>query len=266
MGMKQIIWRSRTNLTFWTLIKTHLLNGISKDWLRFYSFFMIVVGAQISEYLLEKSRVVFHSYGEQNFHIFYYLIAGLEDTYAQKYYLVNKETRRAVKFNYLKQPSPLHEISELREKIRLKDKYDEMLNAMNYIAFMDREQVDLFSALIGILHVGNLRFRANDEGYAVFVETEDSKLALTAISRLLGINSVALVVAMTSSAPTLAGGREEFVRNFTLGAALDTRDAMAKHVYSKVFSWLIFKINRTLMCDKNYGSFIKKIGSYMLFK
>ena len=73
----------------------------------------------------------------------------------------------------------------LRDKIRLREKFDELINAMNYIAFMETEQNDLFSALIGILHVGNLSFQSNDEGYAKFVESTDSKFALNAITVIL---------------------------------------------------------------------------------
>jgi myosin heavy subunit len=103
----------------------------------------------------------------------------------------------------------------------------------------------MFAILIGILHVGNLRFKANEDGYAKFVYTSDAQHTLLAISTLLGLNASALIESLTSSTP-MAGGRDEFQRNHTLEGALDARDALAKHVYFKLFTWLVDKINRTL--------------------
>lgn len=63
----------------------------------------LIVGAQISEYLLEKSRIVSQTSDERNYHIFYELLCGLTDDQKQRYGLLESN-----KYFYLNQVSINH--------------------------------------------------------------------------------------------------------------------------------------------------------------
>lgn len=57
---------------------------------------LLVKGAKINEYLLEKSRVVHQDEGERNFHIFYCMLAGISAQDKEMYGLLDPTQYRWV--------------------------------------------------------------------------------------------------------------------------------------------------------------------------
>lgn len=58
----------------------------------------VILGAKVTEYLLEKSRIVTQAPDERNYHVFYELLAGLSDENKLKYGLLSAD-----KYFYLNQ-------------------------------------------------------------------------------------------------------------------------------------------------------------------
>lgn len=58
----------------------------------------VIIGAKITEYLLEKSRIVTQASEERNYHVFYEMLRGLPTEQREKYGLLTPE-----KYFYLNQ-------------------------------------------------------------------------------------------------------------------------------------------------------------------
>ena len=50
-----------------------------------------IIGAKLSDFLLEKSRIVTHSNDERNYHVFYELLEGFDSEEKRKYGLTSPE-------------------------------------------------------------------------------------------------------------------------------------------------------------------------------
>ncbi|XP_071171569.1 myosin-IIIb-like isoform X1 [Mytilus edulis] len=191
-----------------------------------------VIGAKISEYLLERSRLVRQNPGEENFHIFYYMFAGLTTEYQQRFHLQKPENYR-----YLSNGASCLK----NEKKSLKGNYEDLRNSLDLVGFTDEEQENMFNMIAAVLNLGNVQFGMDDDE-ASFVEDDNSFIKVA--SALLGIPTEEVAGTLTSIVTYTRG--EEVKRNYTQQQAQDARDAIAKAIYGRMFGWIVNKINQLL--------------------
>ncbi|KAG8636839.1 hypothetical protein MANES_15G047900v8 [Manihot esculenta] len=185
-----------------------------------------ISGAAIRTYLLERSRVCQVSDPERNYHCFYMLCAA---------------------------PQELDGMDESNEYLTTR-------RAMDVVGISTDEQDAIFRVVAAILHLGNVEFTKGDELDSSTPKDDKARFHLKIAAELFMCNEKSLEDSLCKR--VIVTRDESITKTLDPAAATVNRDALAKTVYSRLFDWLVNKINNSIGQDPNSKSLIGILDIY----
>uniref|UniRef100_A0A669AZT7 Unconventional myosin-Va n=1 Tax=Oreochromis niloticus TaxID=8128 RepID=A0A669AZT7_ORENI len=206
-----------------------------------------IIGANMRTYLLEKSRVVFQADEERNYHIFYQLCASahLPEFKALKLSSAND-------FLYTRQGrSPVIDgVDDTKELCTTR-------NAFSLLGINESYQMGLFQVLAAILHLGNVEIKDRDADSSVI---PPNNRHLMAFCELVGVTYQDMSQWLCHR--KLKTATETYIKPLPRLQATNARDALSKHIYAKLFNWIVEHVNKALVTNVKQHSFIGVLDIY----
>ncbi|XP_042369244.1 unconventional myosin-Va isoform X2 [Plectropomus leopardus] len=206
-----------------------------------------IIGANMRTYLLEKSRVVFQADEERNYHIFYQLCAS---SHLPEF--KNLKLSSANDFLYTRQGrSPVIDgVDDTKELSTTR-------NAFTLLGINESYQMGLFQVLAAILHLGNVEIKDRDSDSSAI---PPNNRHLTAFCELVGVTYQDMAQWLCHR--KLKTATETYIKTLPRLQATNARDALSKHIYAKLFNWIVEHVNKALITNVKQHSFIGVLDIY----
>ncbi|KAK8394631.1 hypothetical protein O3P69_005830 [Scylla paramamosain] len=188
------------------------------------------IGGHVQNYLLEKSRVVLQQQGERNFHSFYQVLFGATDAELSRL----KLKRNVNAYHFIRQGG-----SPRVDSIADKADYKACQQAFKTLGFTG-DQVDAIWRIVGaILHLGNIEFSSGGD------ETQiQNPQEVNSIAELLRVSPEEVKKALCHRVIAVRG--EVMEKRHNDSQASFGRDAFAKAIYERLFSFIVDGVNSAI--------------------